>query len=139
MTEVVKKACDLSKKLLKQINEYCGQYTGVDGKDVVSELSIMALQEILEEGFALHNYLVEHNLFEDKPSIKSNLIQLEGFMNRLAITKEKKSQEKKEKVFSGGSFYYFINVCNCDGFIFYFILINIFIIIYGFSFSAVVF
>lgn len=88
MTEVIKKACDLSKKLLEQINEYCGQYTGVDGKDVVSELSIMALQEILEEGFALHNYLVEHNLFEDKPSIKSNLIQLEGFMNRLAITKE---------------------------------------------------
>jgi len=88
MTEVIKKACDLSKKLLEQINTYCGQYTGVDGKDVVSELSIMALQEILEEGFALHNYLVEHNLFEDKPSIKSNLIQLEGFMNRLAITKE---------------------------------------------------
>lgn len=88
MTEVIKKACDLSKKLLEQINEYCGQYTGVDGKDIVSELSIMALQEILEEGFTLHNYLVEHNLFEDKPSIKSNLIQLEGFMNRLVITKE---------------------------------------------------
>lgn len=88
MTEVIKKACDLSKKLLEQINEYCGQYTGVDGKDIVSELSIMALQEILEEGFTLHNYLVEHNLFEDKPSIKSNLIQLEGFMNRLTITKE---------------------------------------------------
>lgn len=88
MTEVIKKACDLSKKLLEQINEYCGQYTGVDGKDIVSELSIVALQEILEEGFTLHNYLVEHNLFEDKPSIKSNLIQLEGFMNRLVITKE---------------------------------------------------
>ena len=88
MTEVIKKACDLSKKLLEQINEYCGQYTGVDGKDIVSELSIMALQEILEEGFTLHNYLVEHNLFEDKPSIKSNIIQLEGFMNRLVITKE---------------------------------------------------
>ena len=88
MTEVVKKACDLSKKLLEQINEYCGQYTGVDGKDVVSELSIMALQEILEEGFALHNYLIEHKLFEDKPTIKSNLLQLEGFMNRLTITKE---------------------------------------------------
>lgn len=88
MTEVVKKACDLSKKLLEQINEYCGQYTGVDGKDIVSELSIMALQEILEEGFALHNYLIEHKLFEDKPTIKSNLLQLEGFMNRLAITKE---------------------------------------------------
>lgn len=88
MTEVVKKACELSKKLLEQINDYCGQYTGIDGKDVVSELSIMALQEILEEGFALHNYLVEHKLFEDKPAIQSNLLQLESYMNRLAITKE---------------------------------------------------
>lgn len=88
MIEVVKKACDLSKKLLEQINEYCGQYIGIDGKDVVSELSIMALQEILEEGFALHNYLIEHKLFKDKPTIKSNLLQLEGFMNRLTITKE---------------------------------------------------
>lgn len=88
MTEIVKKACDLSRKLLEQINEYCGQYTGVDGKDIVSELSIMTLQEILEEGFALHNYLIEHKLFEDKLTIKSNLLQLESFMNRLAITKE---------------------------------------------------
>ena len=88
MIEVVKKACDLSKKLLEQINEYCGQYIGIDGKDVVSELSIIALQGILEEGFALHNYLIEHKLFKDKPTIKSNLLQLEGFMNRLTITKE---------------------------------------------------
>ena len=88
MTEMVKKACDLSRKLLEQINEYCGQYTGADGKDIVSELSIMTLQEILEEGFALHNYLIEHKLFEDKLTIKSNLLQLESFMNRLTITKE---------------------------------------------------
>lgn len=88
MTEVVKKACDLSKKLLDQINEYCGQYTSVDGKDVVSELSINALQEILEEGFALHNYLVEHKLYENKPAVQSNLLQLEDYMKRLAINKE---------------------------------------------------
>lgn len=88
MTEVVKKACDLSKKLLEQINEYCGQYTGVDGKDVVSELSINALQEILEEGFTLHNYLVEHRLYENKPAIQSNLLQLEDYMKRLTINKE---------------------------------------------------
>ena len=88
MTEIIKKACDLSKKLLDQINEYCGQYTGVDGKDVVTELSINALQEILEEGFALHNYLVEHKLYENKPAVQSNLLQLEDYMKRLAINKE---------------------------------------------------
>lgn len=88
MKETIKKSCELSKKLLEQINDYCGQYTGIDGKDIVSEYSIMALQEILEEGFALHNYLIEHKLFENKPAIQNNLLQLEGFMNRLAITKE---------------------------------------------------
>lgn len=88
MKEAIKKSCELSKKLLEQINNYCGQYTGIDGKDIVSEYSIMALQEILEEGFALHNYLIEHKLFENKPAIQNNLLQLEGFMNRLTITKE---------------------------------------------------
>lgn len=88
MTETIKKACDLSKLLLTQIDTYCSQYTGIDGKDITSESSIMMLQDILEKGFALHNYLIEHKLFEDKPIIKSNLLQLEGFMNRLTITKE---------------------------------------------------
>lgn len=88
MKEVIKKSCELSKKLLEQINNYCGQYTGIDGKDIVSEYSIMALQEILEEGFALHNYLVEHKLFENKPAIQNNLLQLEDYMKRLTINKE---------------------------------------------------
>lgn len=88
MTETIKKACDLSKLLLTQIDTYCSQYTGIDGKDITSESSIVMLQDILEKGFALHNYLIEYKLFEDKPIIKSNLLQLEGFMNRLTITKE---------------------------------------------------
>lgn len=86
--EKIKNACELSKKLLSQINEYCGQYTGINGKDVVSEYSIAELQVILEEGFALHNYLVENKLFENKPAIQSNLVQLEDYMKRLAINKE---------------------------------------------------
>lgn len=88
MNEVIKKACDLSKKLLDQINEHCGQYTGVNGKDVVSEVSMSLLQEIIEEGFALHNYLTEHKLYEDKPAIRQALIQLEDYMKRLTINKE---------------------------------------------------
>ena len=79
---------ELSKKLLDQINDYCGKYTGVDGKDVTSETSLFELQTILEEGFALHNYLVEHKLYEDHPEIKANLVQLEKFMGQLKITKE---------------------------------------------------
>jgi len=88
MKEDVKKACDLSKKLLEEINNYCGNYTGVDGKDVVSESSIMDLQTILEEGFALHNYLIEKNLTEDQSEITAALLQLEKFMNQLTINRE---------------------------------------------------
>lgn len=88
MSESIKKSCELSKKLLNQINEYCGQYTSLDGKDIVSENSINFLQDILEEGFALHNYIVENKLYENKPVIQSNLLQLEGYMKRLAINKE---------------------------------------------------
>ena len=39
MNTKIKKSCELARKLLDQINDYCGQYTGVDGKDVVSELN----------------------------------------------------------------------------------------------------
>ena len=88
MNTKIKKSCDLAKKLLDQINDYCGQYTGVDGKDVVSEFSIAALQDILEEGFALHNYLVENKLFENKPAIEVSLVNLEKYMNQLTINKE---------------------------------------------------
>ena len=88
MDTVIFNCCELSKKLLKQIDEYCAQYTGIDGKDVVSETSLVALQEILEEGFALHNYLVENELYKDRPAIESNLVQLEDYLKRLTINKE---------------------------------------------------
>lgn len=88
MNTKIKKSCELSKKLLDQINEYVGKYTGVEGKDVTSEASLTELQEILEEGFALHNYLIENKLYESKPAITASLIQLEKFMNQLTINKE---------------------------------------------------
>lgn len=88
MTEMIVKATDLSKKLLDQINSYCEQYTGIDGKDLTTETSLALLQEILEEGFVLHNYIAEHKLYENKPTITSAMIELEKYMNRLQINKE---------------------------------------------------
>lgn len=84
----IKKACDLSIKLLDQINDYTGKYTGIDGKDVTSETSLEELQTILEEGFALHNFLVEKELYKDQPAITVALTSLEKFMNQLQINKE---------------------------------------------------
>lgn len=88
MKEKINKACELSKKILTQINDFCEKYTGINGKDVVTEASLAELQDILEEGFVLHNYLIENKLFENRPMIESALLQLEDYMRRLAITKE---------------------------------------------------
>lgn len=88
MNTKIKKSCELSKKLLDQINVYIEKYTGIDGKDVTSEASLVELQEILEEGFALHNYLIENKLYENKAAITASLVQLEKFMNQLTINKE---------------------------------------------------
>ena len=88
MKKEVKKACDLSKMLLDQINTYTEKYTGMEGKDVTSESSLNDLQTILEEGFALHNYLIEKNLAKDSPAIGISLINLEKFTSQLTITKE---------------------------------------------------
>ena len=88
MKKEVKKACDLSKMLLDQINTYTEKYTGMEGKDVTSESSLNDLQTILEEGFALHNYLIEKDLAKDSPVIGISLINLEKFTSQLTITKE---------------------------------------------------
>lgn len=88
MNTKIKKACELSGKILDQINQYVADYTTAEGKDVTTALSLSLLQDILEEGFALHNYLVEHKLYEGKAAIEISLVNLEKFMNQLTINKE---------------------------------------------------
>lgn len=88
MDKEVKKACDLSNKILDQINDYMGKYIGMNNKDVVTENSLSELQIILEEGFALHNYIIEHELYKNKPALTANLVQLESFIDKLQINKE---------------------------------------------------
>ena len=88
MSIEAKKACELSQRILDQINDYMGKYVGMNGKDVVTDSSLMELQEILEEGFALHNFVVEKKLYEGKPRLISATVELEKFMNQLQINKE---------------------------------------------------
>lgn len=88
MKKEVKKACDLSKMILDQVNTYTEKYTGIEGKDVTTEESLQELQTILEEGFALHNFLIEKELMKESPAIIASLINLEKFTSQLAINKE---------------------------------------------------
>jgi len=88
MKKEVKKACDLSKMILDQVNTYTEKYTGMEGKDVTTEESLQELQTILEEGFALHNFLIEKELIKESPAIIASLINLEKFTSQLTINKE---------------------------------------------------
>ncbi len=88
MKKEVKKACDLSKMILDQVNVYTEKYTGMEGKDVTTEESLQELQTILEEGFALHNFLIEKELMKESPAIIASLINLEKFTSQLTINKE---------------------------------------------------
>ncbi|MBO4622467.1 MAG: hypothetical protein J5691_01135 [Bacilli bacterium] len=88
MKKEVKKACDLSKMILDQVNTYTEKYTGMEGKDVTTEESLQELQTILEEGFALHNFLIEKELMKESPAIIASLINLEKFTSQLTINKE---------------------------------------------------
>ena len=88
MKKEVKKACDLSKMILDQVNTYTEKYTGMEGKDVTTEESLQELQTILEEGFALHNFLIEKELMKESPAIVASLINLEKFTSQLTINKE---------------------------------------------------
>ena len=49
---------------------------------------IIMSSEILEEGFTLHNYIVEKKLYENKPALTAAVVELEKFMNQLQINKE---------------------------------------------------
>ena len=88
MSELTNKACELAKVLLSDINTYCANYTGMDGRDITTESSLGDLQQILEKGFTLHNYIIEKELNKDKPTINGALLSLEKFMQQLQITRE---------------------------------------------------
>lgn len=88
MSELTNKACELAKVLLSDINTYCANYTGMDGRDITTESSLGDLQQILEKGFTLHNYVIEKELNKDKPTINGALVSLEKFMQQLQITRE---------------------------------------------------
>ena len=82
------KVYKLSEKLLSDINTYSEQYTSPDGKEVVSDDSLRDLELILQAGFTLHKYMIEKDLWQNKPTIAQALVDLGKFMEQLQITKE---------------------------------------------------
>ena len=83
----MEKAYQLSDKILKEIEEYSKNYTTTDGKIVTTEISLKSLNNIIEDGFVLHKYLVEKKLYEKYSSLVTLLNEIGEIIKKLQITK----------------------------------------------------
>ena len=84
----MKKAYELSEKIIKDIEDYSAEYVTDEGKTVTTEGELKALNTIIEEGFTLYKYLVEKKLYEDKPGIIVALNELGKYLEKLQINEE---------------------------------------------------
>ena len=82
------KAYALSEKIVSNINDFYSTFVTEDGKITPSQDMIRDLGVIIEEGFVLHNYVVEKKLYEGKPTITMDVLELEKQMSYLEMTEE---------------------------------------------------
>lgn len=84
----MEKAYQLSEKIINDVNEYSEKYIGSEGKYVNTSDSIELLNCILEEGFTLHKYVVEKELYIEKPRIIKALVEVQKYIEKLSITED---------------------------------------------------
>lgn len=82
------KAYMLSEKIVNDVNNFYSAFITEEGKIVPSQDMIRDLGIIIEEGFVLHNYVVEKKLYEGKPAITMDVLELEKQMSSLEMTEE---------------------------------------------------
>lgn len=88
INENLETASKLADKLLTEIDTYSKDYISNDGKLAYTQLSIQALNAIIEQGFTLYKYLVEKKLYEEYSELTVPLNVLGGYIEKLQITKE---------------------------------------------------
>lgn len=84
----MKKAYQLSEKIIKDIEVYSEEYVTEEGKTVTTEAELKALNGIIEEGFALYKYLVEKKLYDKDPSIVVAINELGTYIEKLQINEQ---------------------------------------------------
>jgi len=82
------KSYELAEKIIKDVNDFYKDFTSEEGKIVPTQEMIMALNTIIEEGFVLYKYVVEHKLYEGKPEITIDVSELEKQMKTLEMTEQ---------------------------------------------------
>ena len=82
------KAYELSEKIVADVNTFNSDFVTDTGKIVPSQDMVMALNTIIEEGFVLHKYVVENKIYEGKPEITVDVIELGKQMQNLEMSEE---------------------------------------------------
>lgn len=88
MTNINEKAYKLSEKIIEDVNSFQENFVSEEGKTVPSQDMIMALNTIIEEGFVLYKYIVENKIYEGKPTITVDVVELEKHMKTLEMTEQ---------------------------------------------------
>lgn len=82
------KAYELSEKIVKDVNDFYGEFITEDGRITPSQDMVKALGVIIEEGFVLYKYVVENKIYEGKANITADVLELEKHMTTLEMTEE---------------------------------------------------
>lgn len=79
---------ELCEKIVTDVNDFHSIYITDEGKFVPSREMIMALNVIIEEGFVLYKHVIENKLYEGKPEITVDVLELEKYIKALEMTEE---------------------------------------------------
>lgn len=82
------RAYELAEKIVNDVNNFQADYVSEDGKTVPSQDMIYALDSIIQEGFVLYKYVVENKVYDGKPSLTVDIIELEKHMKTLEMTEQ---------------------------------------------------
>lgn len=82
------KAYQLSEKIIKDVNTFQENFVSEEGRTVPSQDMVLSLNTIIEEGFVLYKFIVENKIYEGKPDITVDVIELEKHMKSLEMTEQ---------------------------------------------------
>lgn len=80
-------AKQLAQIIIDAVNKHYENYVSEDGKSVITEEMISSLNNILEKGFSLYNYMAEHKLYDGYPELTANMNEVAKYIKKLANTK----------------------------------------------------
>ena len=80
------KAYELAEKIVNDVNNFQADYVSEDGKTVPSQDMIYALDNIIQEGFVLYKYIVENKIYEGKPNLTMDVVELEKQITALEMS-----------------------------------------------------